>query len=55
MTQKKPAAPPKKPAPGAKPHSLTKTAKKGDVELSEKELARASGGTGGAGSGKIKF
>jgi hypothetical protein len=30
------------------PNSLTKTGKKGDVELSEKELSRATGGCDGS-------
>jgi hypothetical protein len=43
MTEKKTAKSSKKPA-GSKSDSLTKAGKKGDIELTEKELARASGG-----------
>jgi hypothetical protein len=44
MTEKKTTKSSKKPAAGSKPDNLAKTSKKRDVELTEKELARASGG-----------
>jgi hypothetical protein len=44
MTEKKTPKSSKKPAAGSKPDSPAKTSKKGDVELTEKELARAPGG-----------
>jgi hypothetical protein len=48
MTEKKTTKSSKKPAAGSKPVSPTK---KRDVELTEKELARASGGIQWSGSG----
>jgi hypothetical protein len=44
MTDKKTPKSSKKPASGSKSDALAKTSKKRDVELTEKELARASGG-----------
>ena len=44
MTEKKTTKSSKKPAAGSKPDKLAKTSKKRDVELTEKELAQASGG-----------
>ena len=45
MTEKKTPKSSKKPAAGSKPDKLAKTSKKRDVELTEKELAQASGGS----------
>jgi hypothetical protein len=45
MTEKKTPKSSKKPAAGSKSDALAKTSKKRDVELTEKELARASGGS----------
>jgi hypothetical protein len=45
MTEKKTTKSSKKPAAGSKPDKLAKTSKKRDVELTEKELAQASGGS----------
>ena len=42
MTEKKKPKSEKKPSP--KPDDLTKAGKKGDVELTEKELGRVAGG-----------
>jgi hypothetical protein len=44
MTEKKKAKSSKKQTAASKPDSLTKSGQKRDVELTEKELARASGG-----------